>query len=380
MKTKVNFSVSQGRKDDKKFHSVSEFCRIVANDCTNDIYGYFTSFYAAFLADTSNEKKHESESNTDFKNRVLRVSFQRVKSISTKDLKESTLYKTFSSKNQLFKLIRSIMPAFYDDENNHKFAKVQKIAFNTSNLTKEQIQNFLDAGYKLVVLDIPAGKCNQPKGKVIEIITKHFKTENGVFDEYLTKGWYYNKLDDETRKQRKEKFADMKESTIYFFDEKENICTLVENDKMNFQTMYSYISEYAQRENFAKVESQQQKEKKTNFQKKQMKNNQKFDDEISRTFNKLLEYRNKVSKEHKNQYITEENDRNLVLAGFIKYTTEYKKACQKRFENWNENENEFLKDTGKVVHILTNKPVTKETTKKTTKKSTKKADTNKLAA
>ena len=89
-----------------------------------------------------------------------------------------------------------------------------------------------------------------------------------------------------------------------------------------------------------------------------------------------MSYRNKVSKEHNNQFITDENKRNLVVAGFIKLTTEYKAACQKRFADWKESENEFLKDTAKVVHALTIQPVQpKAATKKkaSTKKETKKA-------
>ena len=380
MKTKVNFSKLQGRNDDKKFHSVAEFCRIVSNDCTNDIYGYFTSFYAAFLADTTSEKKHESETNNDFKNRVLRNAFQRVKSTPTKELKESALYKTFSSKNQLFKLVRSIMPAFYDNDYNHKFAKVQKVAFNTSKLSRERLNDLVSVGYKVFTLDIPAGKCNQPKGKVVEIVTKHFKTENGIFDIDWTKCYYYDLLD-ESRKQRKEKFAEMKESSVFFFDENDNICTLVENDKLNFATLYAYISEYAQIENFAKVENQQQKEKQRKTLLNLFKANKKLDASVSKSFNALLDFRNKVVAENNNAFIADEIQRNLVVAGFIKLTTEYKAACQKRFADWKESENPFLQDTAKVARLLTIQPAptkkdaTKEasTKKGATKKETKKA-------
>ena len=363
MKTKVNFSKMQGRKDDKKFHSVAEFCRIVANDCVNDVYGYFMSFYAAFVADTSNERKHESETTNDFYNRVLRNSLQSVKSMSTKELKESALYKTFSSKNQLFKLLRTIMPAFYDVESNHKFAKVQKIAFNTSKLSRERLNDMIETGYKVLTLDIPKDNANYPNGKRIEIVTKHFKTENGLFDETLTKGYYYNLLS-ETRKQRKENFADMKESTTFFFDANDNVCTLVENDKMNFATLYAFMSEYAQRENFAKVENQQQKErqKKTLFN--LWKSNKKLDASVSKTFNALLDFRCKVVAENNNAFIADENKRNLVVANFIKLTTEYKAACQKRFVDWKENENGFLQDTANVVRLLTIQPAPKADAKK----------------
>lgn len=372
MKAKVNFSKLQGRNDDKKFHSVAEFCRIVANDCTTDIYGYFTSFYAAFLADTTSEKKHESENNDDFKNRVLRNAFQRVKSTPTKELKESALYKTFSSKNQLFKLVRSIMPAFYDEDCNHKFAKVQKVAFNTSKLSRERVEELVSTGYKVFTLDIPAEKCNHPNGKKVEIVTKVFKTENGSFDAELTKGYYYNLLD-ESRKQRKEKFAEFKESSVFFFDENDNICTLVENDKMNFATLYAFMSEYAQRENFAKVENQQQKEKQRKSLLNLFKANKKLDANVSKSFNALLDFRNKVVAENDNAFIADENKRNLVVAGFIKLTTEYKAACQKRFADWKESENPFLQDTANVVRMLTIQPAKKATGKKaTTKKETKK--------
>lgn len=378
MKTKVNFSKLQGRKDDTRFHSVAEFCRIVANECRNDIYGYFSSFYAAFVADTSTERKHESETNNDYRNRILRNAFQLVKSTPTKELKESTLYKTFSSKNQLFKLVRSISPAFYDTDLNHKFAKQQIIAFNTSKLTTERINEMLATGYKVVSLDIPKGvNVYFPNGKQLEIITKHFRTENGAFCEDETKGYYYNLLS-ETRKQRKEKFAEMKESSVFYLDKNENICTLVEHDKLNFATLYAYVSEYAQRENFAKVENQQQKERQKKVLFDMWKASKKLDASVSKAFNSLLDFRNKVAKEHKYAYIADENTRNLVVAGFIKLTTEYKAACQKRFADWKENENPFLQDTGKVLKVLTIQPAQPKADAK--KKASAKKASNKKAA
>lgn len=380
MKTKVNYSKMQGRKDDKKFHSVAEFCRIVANDCTTDIYGYFVNFYAAFVADTSNERKHESETTNDFNNRVLRNALQAVKSMPTKELKESTLYKTFSSKNQLFKLVRSIMPAFYDTDNNHKFAKVQKVAFNTSKLSRERLNDMVSTGYKVLTLDIPKENANYPNGKRVEIVTKHFKTENGLFDETLTKGYYYNLLS-ENRKQRKENFADMKESATFFFDANDNICTLVENDKLNFASLYAFVSEYAQRENFAKVENQQQKEKQRKVLFNLWKANKKLDASVSKTFNALLDFRCKVVAENNNTFIADENKRNLVVANFIKLTTEYKAACQKRFADWKESENGFLQDTANVVRLLTIQPAPKTDAKKaSTKKGAAKKGTAKKAA
>lgn len=374
MKTNVRFSKMQGRNDDKKFHSVAEFCRIVANDVNTDIYGYFASFYAAFIADTLQEKKRTEESQNDFIKRVMNKAYQTAKSTPTKELKETELYKTFSSKNQLFKLVRTISPCFYDENGKHLFAKVQKVAFNAAKLSTEKINDFIKVGYVSVVLDIPVGKYF-PNGKQMTILTKCYKTENGIFDNDATLQHYYNNLSTE-RKQRKDKFADLKGSAIYFLDDNDNICTLVENDKMNFATLYAYVSEYAQLQNIEKVSLQQQKEKKEKFQKETIKNQFKFDAAISKAFNALLSYRNKVSKEYNNQFIADENKRNLVVAGFIKLTTEYKAACQKRFTDWKESENEFLKDTAKVVHALTIQPVQpKAATKKktSTKKETKKA-------
>lgn len=374
MKTNVRFTKMQGRNDDKKFHSVAEFCRIVANDVNTDIYGYFASFYAAFIADTLQEKKRTEESQNDFIKRVMNKAYQTAKSTPTKVLKETELYKTFSSKNQLFKLVRTISPCFYDENGKHLFAKVQKVAFNASKLSTEKINDFIKVGYVSVILDIPVGKYF-PNGKQITILTRCYKTESGIFDNDATLQHYYKKLSTE-RKQRKGKFTDLKDSAIYFFDDNENICTLVENDKMNFATLYAYVSEYAQLQNIEKVSLQQQKEKKEKFQKETIKNQFKFDAAISKTFNALLLFRNKVAKENKYQYITDENQRNLVVAGFIKLTTEYKAACQKRFADWKESENEFLKDTAKVVHALTIQPVQpKAATKKkaSTKKETKKA-------
>lgn len=374
MKTNVRFSKLQGRNDDKKFHSVAEFCRIVANDVNTDIYGYFASFYAAFIADTLQEKKRSEESQNDFIKRVMNKAYQTAKSTPTKELKETELYKTFSSKNQLFKLVRTISPCFYDENGKHLFAKVQKVAFNASKLSTEKINDFIKVGYVSVILDIPEGKYF-PNGKQITILTKCYKTESGVFDNDATLQHYYNNLSTE-RKQRKDKFADLKESAIYFLDDNENICTLVESDKMNFATLYAYVSEYAQLQNIEKVSLQQQKEKKEKHQKETIKNQFKFDAAISKAFNALLSFRNKVAKEHKNQFITDENQRNLVVAGFIKLTTEYKAACQKRFADWKESENEFLKDTAKVVHALTIQPAQpKAATKKkaSSKKETKKA-------
>ena len=142
--------------------------------------------------------------------------------------------------------------------------------------------------------------------------------------------------------------------------------------------MYAYISEYAQRKNIAKVSLQQEKERKENFQKKTLKAQQKFDAGISKSFNALLGYRNKVAKENNFQYIADENTRNLVVAGFIKLTTEYKAACQKRFADWKETDNEFLKDTAKVVHALTIAPVQPKAAPK--KKGAAKKETAKKAA
>lgn len=355
MKTSIRFSKLQGRKDDAKFHTVAEFCRIVANDVNLDIYGYFTSFYAAFIADTSNDKKHNSESANDFIKRIMNNAYMKAKSTPTKELKETELYKVFCSKNQLFKLVRTISPCFYDTDNKHQFAKNKVVAFNAAKFSTEKIDDFIKAGYVSVMLDIPESKYF-PNGKQLTILTKCYKTESGSFSNDATLQHYYTKLSTE-RKQRKEKFTEITESSIYYLDANENICTLVANDKMNFQIMYAYISEYAQRQNIAKVSLQQEKEKKENFQKKNLKAQQKFDAGISKTFNALLDFRNKVAKENNFQYITDENTRNLVVAGFIKLTTEYKAACQKRFADWKETDNEFLKDTGKVVQLLTVTPV-----------------------
>ena len=379
MKTNVRFSTLQGRKDDAKFHSVAEFCRIVANDVNLDIYGYFSSFYAAFIADTSSERKHESESGTDFVKRVMNNAYMKAKSTPTKVLKETELYKIFSSKNQLFKLVRTINPCFYDTENKHQFAKNKVVAFNAAKFSTEKINDFVTAGCVSVVLDIPESKYF-PNGKQLTILTKCYKTENGSFSNDATLQHYYTKLSSE-RKQRKEKFADIAESSIYYLDANENICTLVANDKMNFQMMYAYISEYAQRKNIAKVSLQQEKERKENFQKKTLKAQQKFDAGISKAFNALLDYRNKVAKENKYQYIADENTRNLVVAGFIKLTTEYKAACQKRFADWKESENGFLQDTANVVRLLTIQPAPKADAKKaSTKKGAAKKGTAKKAA
>ena len=375
MKTNVRFSTLQGRKDDAKIHSVAEFCRIVANDVNVDVYGYFASFYAAFIADTSSERKHESESGSEYVKRVMNNAYMKAKSTPTKVLKETELFKVFSSKNQLFKLVRTISPCFYDTENKHQFAKNKVIAFNAEKFSTEKINDFVTAGYVSVVLDIPVSKYF-PNGKQLTILTKCYKTENGTFSNDATLQHYYTNLSEE-RKQRKEKFADIAESSVYYLDANENICTLVANDKMNFRLMYAYISEYAQR-NIAKVSLQQEKERKENFQKKTLKAQQKFDAGISKAFNTLLDYRNKVAKENKNQYIADENARNLVVAGFIKLTTEYKVACQKRFADWKETENEFLKDTGKVVQLLTIQPVQPKAASK--KKGVAKKETAKKAA
>lgn len=374
MKTNVRFSKIQGRNDDKKFHSTSEFCRIVANDVITDVYGYFTSFYAAFIADTLGEKKRTEENNDDYVKRVMNKVYQKVKSTPTKELKETALYKTFSSKNQLFKLVRTISPCYYDEENRHRFAKVQKVAFNAAKLSTEKINDLIKVGYASVVLDIPVSNYF-PNGKQMTILTKCYKTDNGIFDNDKTLQHYYKKLSEE-RKQRKDKFLDLKDSAIYFFDENDNICTLVENDKMNFATLYAYISEYAQLQNISKISLQQEKEKKEKHQKEMIKNQFKFDAAISKAFNALLSYRNKVAKENNNQYITDENKRNLAVAGFIKLTTEYKAACQKRFADWKETDNEFLKDTANVVRTLTIEPAQPKAASKkkaSTKKETKKA-------
>ena len=361
MKTNVFFSKLQGKKDDAKLHTVSEFCRIVANDCCIDIYGYFSRFYSAYISDIENEKKNENENRNDFLLRVQRKAENKIKRMKTAELRESNLFKIFSSKNQLFKLIRTISPCFYDENGNHQFARIFRVATNTSKLTREQIADLLESGNIILNLDIPGGK-------KVEIVTKLYQTENGLYSETLTKGYYYNKLG-ETRKQRKEKFAELKESSVFFWDKDNNICTLKPYDKMNFQMLYSYISEYAQRENFARVQTQQQKEKKIKSQKETIKANSHFDEQISKSFNKLFEYRNKVKLEHKNTYIQDENTRNLVTANFIKLITEYKLACKKRFPDWKESENDFLADTKTVFSNLTEIPLqTKKTTKKTTKK------------
>ena len=89
MKTKLNYSKYQGRLDDKKFHSVAEFCRLVANDTVLDVYGYFSNFYASFIADTMKTQKHESENANEYRQRVLRNAFNQVKSTPTKVLKET---------------------------------------------------------------------------------------------------------------------------------------------------------------------------------------------------------------------------------------------------------------------------------------------------
>ena len=363
MKTKLNYSKYQGRLDDKKFHSVSEFCRIVSNDTNLDVYGYFSNFYASFIADTMQTKKHESENANEYRQRILRNAFQKVKSIPTKELKETELFKIFSSKNQLFKLIRSISPCFYDQDGKHKFAKRTIIAFNTSKQTKERTNDMISSGYKVVTLDIPK-TANFPNGKKVEIVTKYFKTENGVFDENLTKGEFYNRLDI-VRKQRKDKFSECKESSEFFFDENDNIVTLTENDKMNFATLYAYISEYAQIENFKKVESIQETEKRKKTLLNLWNANKKLDAKVSVSFNKVLDYRTKVQSEYKNTYILDDCKREIVLGTFTKLLAEYKNECKKRFTEWNESGNEFISDTVKVIRTLCmDKPKEKKQTRK----------------
>lgn len=362
MKAKVYFSKVQGRNDDKKFHTVAEFCRIVANDVVTDLNGYFLNFYAAYIADTTESKKADSETSADFQNKVFRKAFQDAKSTPVKELQDTELYKIFSSKNQLFKLVRSIMPAYYDAEGCHKFAKSKILAFKKSKLSLEHSNEMQETGYFVIAI------------KETEYLTKHYQTKDGVFDKDATEKHYTEKLQ-EQRKQRKVKFSEMTESSIFYLDANDNICTLVDNDKMNFATLYAYVSEYSQRENYTKIATQQQKEKQRKQQLNLLTSTKKLDEKVSSAFNKLLSFRTKVKAEYKNQYIADENKRNLVLADFIRYTTEYKAACQKRFADWKENENPFLQDTGKVVRMLTTQPAVKTAAKKTasTKKETKKA-------
>lgn len=372
MKTNVRFSKIQGRIDDKKLHSTSEFCRIVANDVITDVYGYFTSFYAAFIADTLGEKKRTEENNDDYVKRVMNKAYQKAKSTPTKELKETALYKTFSSKNQLFKLVRTISPCYYDEENRHRFAKVSVIGFNTAKLSNEKVNDMLDNGFYEIPLSIEKD-ANKfiPNGKKVSVITKQIKLdENNEFSVIKTSAFFCEKLA-ESRNQRKTKFAEMCETGVYFFDANDNLCTMVEHDQMNFTTLYAYVSEYAQRRNFQRVTLQQEKEKKTRKNAEMYKATQKLSANVSKTFNALLSFRNKVAKDNNNQYITDENKRNLAVAGFIKLTTEYKAACQKRFADWKESENEFLKDTAKVVRMLTIEPVQPKAASK--KKGTKKA-------
>lgn len=363
MKTKLNYSKYQGRLDDKKFHSVSEFCRIVANDTNLDCYGYFSNFYASFIADSMQTKKHESENANEYRNRVLRNAFQKVKSMSTKELKGTELFKIFSSKNQLFKLIRSISPCFYNQDGKHKFAKRTIIAFNTSKQTKERTNEMIHSGYKVLTLDIPKTD-NFPNGKKVEIVTKYFVTEDGVYNEFLSKGEFYGRLDN-VRKQRKDKFAECKESPEFFFDANDNIVTLTESDKMNFATLYAYISEYAQIENFKKVETIQETEKRKKTLLNLWNANKKLDTKVSLAFNKVLDYRTKVQTEFKNAYIQDDCKREIVLGTFTKLLAEYKNECKKRFTDWNESENEFISDTAKVIRILCmDKPKEKKQSRK----------------
>lgn len=355
MKTNLTFSNLQGRKDDAKLHTVSEFCRIVANETATDLYGYFSNFYAAFLADSYKEQKQENETVSDFRNRLMRKAFQQVKSTKTSDLKNTDLYKIFVSKNQLFKLVRTISPCFYDDEMKHKFAKRKVIAFNTKNLTSEQVKDYTNVGYKVFTLKLEQGV------KVFEFITKEFKTVDGAFSANETADFYTLMLNKQ-RKQRKDKFEEIKETGVYFFDAKENISTMVEHDKMNFRTMYTYISEYAQKQNFEKVQNQQDKERREKTQKDMMKASKKLDAAVSTAFNKLLDWKMKAQQE--NGYITDETKRNLLQADAIRLTALYKDACRKRFADWNEAENGLLSDVSVLVRKLTiDAPKAKKTTK-----------------
>lgn len=343
MKTKVTYSAFQGKKDDAKFHSVSEFCRLVANETSTDCYGYFMNFYAAFLADSSNEKKQENETVSDFRNRVMRKAFQQVKSTKTSELKETELYKIFSSKNQLFKLVRTIAPCYYDGEMKHKFAKRKIIALNVAKLNSEQITEYKNTGFKEITL--------QHDNKEMRFITKHFKTLEGAFSSDETEK-YFSAMLQQVRKQRKDKFAELKETGIYFFDANENICTMFEYDKMNFATMYVYISEYAQKQNFEKVKNQQENEKRTKTQLNLLRANKKLDTAISTAFNKLVDFKMQTSKEYK-EYITDETKRNLLQAQSMKLVTLYKDAIKKRIGDFNENENGLLSDIANMMRKLT---------------------------
>lgn len=343
MKAKVTFSKIRGKQDDQKLHSVAEFCRIVANECSRDIYGYFSSFYSAFIADTMLVKRNENENTKSYHQRVLAAAEKHTKSTSTKDLQNSDLYQIFSSKNQLFKLCRTILPAFYTEEMQHRFAKVAKVAFFADNYTKEE-QKDLFADFYLITLQID--------GKEKDYYTKKVLYTDTKVDQKKTAARFAELLQAE-RKQRKANFAEMKESSIYFVDTKtQNICTLVDHDKLNFQTLYSLVSEYAQRKNFDKVASQQEREKNKKAQKEIIAANQRNFDRVAGAFSDLLKYKNDQINKYKGAYIADDAARLKVEAGFIEREKKYINLCCKSFESFNAKENPFLADIAAAIKVL----------------------------
>lgn len=343
-KVKTMFSKMQGKRDDAKFKTVAEFCRVVANETLKDCYGYFTSFYAAFIADTLYVRRDANETTQQHKERVLQKALQLAKSTPTKELKQHFLYGVFSSKNQLFKLVRNIAPAYYNDKNKHLFAKQKTVAFNAAKYTSETAKEMQNNGFQLITL--------QRNGKEIVLLTKRVLTKDGIFSVEKTLSHYNEKLQ-EKRMQRKERFAEMKETTVYYWDANDNICTLVADDKLNFEMLYTYISEYAQRNNFERVQLSSDKEAKRNRQRKLIASIQKQDEKVSKTFAELLQYRNNVNKENNGLFVEDETKRQLIIANFVRMVALYKDACNKRFENWDEKENGFLQDTFAVWDKLT---------------------------
>ena len=216
MKVNVSISKKVGALLDAKQKSVKGLVNVVVNEMkVNSINSeYFQSAFAALYADcdvTNTSAAKESKSERFM--RKLESGKSMFEALTKKQKTDSDLFKTLSNKEELFVLLRNSLQCYYD--NGQIFAKKRIIAYNCENLTSEQKQAF---------------SAKKTYTKVTIIKDDETKLECYLhldFSQYVNDDLTVNKAE---RKQRKQLNGELSESSVVWFDEKNNLCTLVPFD------------------------------------------------------------------------------------------------------------------------------------------------------
>lgn len=225
---KVNLTISKslGKVLDQNQKSVKGFVKVVNNEmkCNGTKSDYFITALGSLFSETEIESRisGKKETTKEKRDRIINGGLTLANKLTEKQKKESVLFKTLSDKETLFALLKNNLPCFYDNENRQFFAKQIKIGFNVSNLSEETKIKFENSNKYIFVEFIQDEKPLQFFIK-IDFIGCLNEDQNG--------------LNDLTRKQRIYLGSETKESDVFYFDDKMNICTLANFDKCTWEML-----------------------------------------------------------------------------------------------------------------------------------------------